>query len=190
MIEAIIFDCFGVLAGDGWLPFKHKYFAHNPEIFKQATDLNKQVDAGLMTFDDFIGGVAEMAQMSKPAAYEEIERNPVDVGLFDYIAVRLKPNYKIGMLSNAGADWLSQLFTSNQRSMFDATCLSFETGIIKPNSRAYEIIAERLGVPEASCVFIDDQERYCQGAEEVGMQAIHYKDLEQLKVDLEAILAK
>ena len=26
MIKAIIFDCFGVLAGDSWLPYKYELF--------------------------------------------------------------------------------------------------------------------------------------------------------------------
>ena len=38
-IKGIIFDCFGVLATDGWLPFKNKYFKEKPALFRKATEL-------------------------------------------------------------------------------------------------------------------------------------------------------
>jgi hypothetical protein len=46
MIRAIIFDCFGVLTTDAWLPFKNKYFAQNEVLMARASELNKQSDAG------------------------------------------------------------------------------------------------------------------------------------------------
>lgn len=190
MIKAVIFDCFGVLAGDGWLPFKRKYFAHDQDLFEQATDLNKQVDSGLISFDDFITGVADLSHISKEAAYEEIERNPVYEALFDYIETELKPVYKLGMLSNAGANFLPTLFSDKQIALFDAVALSFETGFIKPNEEAYQIICDRLDVEPEACVFLDDQERFVTAAREFGMQAIQFQDFEQARAELEQILAK
>ncbi|MGH7241728.1 MAG: HAD family hydrolase [Candidatus Saccharimonadales bacterium] len=188
MIQAVIFDCFGVLVNDGWLPFKRKYFGDNPELFEQATTINKQVNAGLISYDDFIQGVAELAGIPKQQAYKEIEDNPVDRELVQYIRAQLKPHYKIGLLSNAGGNWLEHLFAPEQLKLFDATALSFELGFIKPDPRAYQAITDRLGVSPEECVFIDDQERYCTGAREVGMQAIWYQDFEQARADLEKIL--
>ena len=37
--KAIIFDCFGVLAEDGWLPFKRKYIGDNLELMQTISDL-------------------------------------------------------------------------------------------------------------------------------------------------------
>src|SRR5690348_2888052 len=61
MIKAIVFDCFGVLTSDGWLPFKKKYFGHDSALTEEATSLNKQVDAGLISYDDFVPAVAKLA---------------------------------------------------------------------------------------------------------------------------------
>ncbi|HWT55675.1 MAG TPA: HAD-IA family hydrolase [Candidatus Microsaccharimonas sp.] len=190
MIRAVVFDCFGVLVNDGWLPFKRKYFGEKPELFEEATSINRQVDAGLIGYDDFIQGVAGLAGLPKEQAYKEIEDNPVDAELVDYIAAQLKPHYKIGLLSNAGGNWLDHLFTPEQLKVFDATALSFELGFIKPDPRAYQTIADRLGVSPEECVFIDDQERYCTGASDVGMRAIWYRSFEQAKSDLEKMLAQ
>jgi len=190
MIKAVIFDCFGVLTTDGWLPFKRKYFSHNPELKAKATDLNKQTDAGLASYKDFAHGVAELAHVPFAEAIKAIEHNVTDDELLEYLAAELKPRYKLGVLSNAGADWLDKLFSPAQIALFDAVALSYETGFVKPDPRAYQAIAERLGVEASECVFIDDQERYCTAAREQGMQAIVYTSLERFKQDLPPLLSK
>lgn len=43
---------------------------------------------------------------------------------------------------------------------------------------------EKLAIPAESCVFIYDQERNLAPARELGMNAILYRDLEQLTEDL------
>lgn len=176
MIKAVVFDCFGVLVNDGWLPFKQKYFGHDSALAQEATDSNKAVDAGLISYDDFITQVAELAGIEKHAAHTEIEQNPADTMLLDFIKNELKPSYKIGMLSNAGADWLRDLLSPDQLALFDATALSFELGMIKPEAGCYTTIADRLSVDPSECVFIDDQVRYCDGAVATGMRAIHFRD--------------
>jgi HAD superfamily hydrolase (TIGR01509 family) len=188
-IQAIVFDCFGVLTSDGWLPFKKKHFGGNKSLEEQATDLNKQVDSGLADYNDFLGKVAELAHIGREAARRAIESNVPDDELFDYIRAELKPYYKIGLLSNAGGNWLAELFKPEQVALFDAAALSYETGHVKPHEQAYATIAERLGVAVEECVLIDDQERYCTAAREVGMQAVWYRDFEQMKRDLEKILS-
>jgi HAD superfamily hydrolase (TIGR01509 family) len=190
MIKAIVFDCFGVLTTDGWLPFKRKYFSHDPKLLAEATDLNKQTDAGLASYEEFAHRIAELANVSYADVNKAIEGNVTDDELLEYIAAELKPHYKIGMLSNAGADWLERLFTDDQRNIFDAVALSYETGTIKPQPEAYQIIADRLAVTRAECIFVDDQERYCTAAREQGMQAVWYRNFEQFKQEIDALLAR
>ncbi len=85
VIRAVIFDCFGVLTTDGWLPFKKTHFSHDKALEQQATDLNKQVDAGLADYDEFVHGVAELAGISEPDARAAIEDNVAQAELFAYI---------------------------------------------------------------------------------------------------------
>jgi HAD superfamily hydrolase (TIGR01509 family) len=187
MIQAVIFDCFGVLTSDGWLPLKKKYFGHDPELLQQATDMNKQTDAGLISYHDFVEAIAQLANISVEEAYRQIENNIADNELFTYIKT-LKPQYKIGMLSNAAENWLHEMFSDEQVNLFDAVALSYETGFIKPQPESYEIIAHRLNVPIEACVLIDDQERYCIGARDTGMQAIVFQNTEQAISDISKIL--
>jgi FMN phosphatase YigB (HAD superfamily) len=188
MIRAVIFDCFGVLTSDGWLPFKRKHFGHDGDLHEAATELNKRVDAGLSDYGQFLRDVAELAQVPYDVAKQAIENNVADDELFGYIANELKPKYKLGLLSNAGDNWLSELFKPEQVGLFDAVSLSYQSGHIKPKPDAYRGIADQLGVLPQECVFIDDQERFCSGARDVGMQAILYQNLEQCKRDLAHVL--
>lgn len=189
MIRAIVFDCFGVLTSDGWLPFKRKHFSHDEALLRWATDLNKRVDAGLMSYDDFIMEMSRASTVPGDEVRKAIVGHAVNEELFSYIAKQLKPRYKIGLLSNVGEDWLDDLFGKEYVSIFDATALSYETGILKPSEQAYRIIAERLGVGLEECVFVDDQERNCTAAKDFGMQAaVIYSDFDQFKHDIETLL--
>ncbi len=188
MIRAIIFDCFGVLTTDAWLPFKQQHFGDNQSRLQQATDINKLADGGHITYDEFLSQIADLADMPTAEVRQRVANNVPNTDLFEY-AHQLKKKYKIGLLSNASADWLTELFTPKQVAVFDVTALSYETRTTKPMPQAYEIIADRLEVAVGECVFIDDQERFVTGAREAGMQAIWYKDNEQLKRELEVLLA-
>jgi HAD superfamily hydrolase (TIGR01509 family) len=188
MIQAIIFDCFGVLTTDAWLPFKAQHFGHDPELLAQASELNRQSDGGYITTESFLEQIGVMANMSSNGVYRAVSNNVPNTELFGYIK-QLKVDYRIGMLSNASDDWLSELFEPDQLQLFEVTALSYETGFTKPMPEAYTTIAERLAIPVEQCVFIDDQERFVTGAREAGMQAIWYKNNAQLNTELTQLLA-
>jgi putative hydrolase of the HAD superfamily len=171
------------------LPFKREHFGHDPELEAQATDLNKQVDAGLSDYDGYIENIAELAGISAQEVRAAIENNVANEELFRYIEQELRPHYKIGLLSNAGGNWLHELFSDDQAKLFDTVNLSCDTGFLKPDERAYYSIARELGFKTEDCVFIDDQERYCTAARDVGMQAILYQDFEQCRAELDKLLA-
>lgn len=52
------------------------------------------------------------------------------------------------------------------------------TNILKPDPRAYALITDGLALDAAECVFVDDQLRNINGAEAVGMQAVHFDVME------------
>lgn len=183
MTKAIIFDCFGVLVTDAWIPFKDKYFGDNSELYEEASDIAKRANRGLMSQDDFIREAAELAGVSVAEAVAFISRNVADEKLFEYMR-ELKQNYKLGFLSNIAGNYLSRMFTEEQLSLFDVIEMSYESGFIKPEPEAFTHMAKRLGVDVSEAVLVDDLERNVTGAKDAGMQAILYTDLEQLKRDL------
>ncbi len=161
MIQAIIFDCFGVLTSEGLLPFITTYFDKDPEKLAEAHSLVKQVVSGMLGYKELVIKLANLAGVSEQVAAQQIETNVPNEQLFQYIQTELKPRYKIGMLSNVGENRLDKFLTPQQLEMFDVIALSYEIGHIKPEPKAYQVAAGRLGVAPEDCLFIDDQEHYC-----------------------------
>lgn len=177
--KAVVFDCFGVLVTDGWRPFRTNHFLHSPELLERATTSNKLVDAGLKDYDEFLQEMAELANLTFDETRRQIESNVPNVPLLEYIRDEIKPHYKVGLLSNAGANWLSTLLEPWQLELFDEVVLSYQLGAIKPDKIMYQTIAAKLGVEPEESIFIDDQQIYCHGAECVGMRTVVYTNPEQ-----------
>lgn len=187
MAKAIIFDCFGVLATEAWLPFKAKYFGHDPALLERATNLGWQADRGVITYRDFIESIAELSGLTFAGTVDAIARNTPNEQLFRYIS-ELKNDYKLGILSNVAGNYLVEIFTPEQLALFDIITLSYETGFIKPEREAFTLAAEQLGVTVAECVFVDDQERNVKGAKAAGMRAIRYDDVKSFRQQLPGLL--
>lgn len=66
------------------------------------------------------------------------------------------------------------------------TFVSCETGLRKPDPAAYLGAAAALGVPPASCLFIDDREDNCAAARAVGMDTIRFRSAGALREALAA----
>lgn len=190
MIKAIIFDCFGVLAEDGWTPFKRKYIGANQELARDVADLGKANDAGMLGFEEMIAGVSALIGVNPQILRDAVNKKVPNEELFMFIEQELKSRYKIGLLSNASYDVVHELFTPEQTSQFDAAVISYDTGLTKPDVRMFERIASNLAVEPEECLFIDDVERYCVAAEEAGMQSLWYQDLEQAITALREVMAQ
>jgi putative hydrolase of the HAD superfamily len=63
---------------------------------------------------------------------------------------------------------------------FDHLILSFEVGYAKPSAGFFRRCAEAAGVPESSCLFIDDAPSNVAGALAAGLTGILYRDPGQL----------
>jgi HAD superfamily hydrolase (TIGR01509 family) len=187
MPKAIIFDCFGVLATEAWTPFKAKYFAHDPELFKRVSDISRQADKGLMSRDAAVQETSKLAGISPAEFRQAIGSNVPDEDLFAYLH-ELKLNYKLGLLSNISDNYLHHIFTPEHLDLFDVIALSFESGFIKPQMQAFKLMAERLGVKPEESVMVDDQESNVAGAREAGMEAILYENATQLRRELDKLL--
>ena len=72
--------------------------------------------------------------------------------------------------------------------LFDATVISGEVGLHKPEPEIFRLGAERLGVAPEECVFVDDLRENCDGAEAVGMTAILHRGAEGTIPELERLL--
>lgn len=190
MTKAIIFDCFGVLLGNAYKTHLMEVEQDDPERAKEIRAINHASDMGILSREEsaeYISGLFGM----EPEEFLE-EQNQVEIPnkqLLDYIA-ELKKEYKLAMLSNISSrERLSIRFQNGElESHFDTIVASGDEGYVKPQPEIYEIAATRLGVAPSECVMIDDIAEFCEGARQVGMQAIQYKTNQQIMSDLNTLL--
>ncbi len=189
MIKAIIFDCFGVVYIDNFAEV-YEFFGGNlakDKEFLEETFFNASkgnIDSGLGVICKHLGiKVDHWRQKQKVVMGFNTE-------LLDYIK-EIRPLYKVGMLSNIGKKGLSySMDYSVLEEYFDDIVESAKIGFAKPEARAYEIVADRLGVRLDECLFIDDRQPYITGAIHVGMKTILYTDFKSFRNNLEKILNK
>lgn len=189
MIKAIIFDCFGVLVEGSLEPFYYRYFNSDYHLIEQAKVLDNRANIGSITYKEFVEQMASLAGIPIQEARDFLDNNPPNLGLLDFIKNDLKSRYKVGFLSNAAENWLDELFSPDQIKLFDDIVLSCDVGLVKPDPKIFELAATRLGIKTDECIFVDDLERYCDGARAAGMQAFLYNDFVTLKNDLGLISA-
>ncbi len=72
--------------------------------------------------------------------------------------------------------------------IFDIVVDSAFVGYRKPDPEIYEVTLERLGVPAAAALLIDDLEINCDGARALGLRAVWFQSTEQAIADIEAAL--
>ncbi|HWD64969.1 MAG TPA: HAD family phosphatase [Solirubrobacteraceae bacterium] len=92
----------------------------------------------------------------------------------------LRPRYRTGIISNSfvGAREREQAAYGFE-DMCDVVVYSHEEGHMKPDARIYHLACERLEVPPAESLFLDDVPAYVEGAEEVGMRAVRFMNTTQ-----------
>jgi len=62
--------------------------------------------------------------------------------------------------------------------------VSCDTGVRKPDRRAFSGAAERLGLEPGACLFIDDREENCAAARAIGMPAVRFNGAADLELEL------
>jgi putative hydrolase of the HAD superfamily len=67
---------------------------------------------------------------------------------------------------------------------FDVLVWSYQLGIIKPNPAIYHYTLGKLGTQPEETLFIDDKRPNVEAARALGIQAIEYSSVEQLREEL------
>ncbi len=109
-----------------------------------------------------------------------------DPAMLGAVAAARAAGVKTGLISNSwGLGIYDRLDSAD---LFDATVISGEVGMHKPQPEIYLLACERLGVEPAHAVFVDDLRENCAGAEEVGMTAVLHRESAETIPRLEQLL--
>jgi putative hydrolase of the HAD superfamily len=69
---------------------------------------------------------------------------------------------------------------------FNQLTWSCELGIAKPDPAIYHLTCDKLGVAPAEALFLDDKIENVRAAEQLGLQALQFRSIQQLHTDLAA----
>jgi epoxide hydrolase-like predicted phosphatase len=198
-LTGLLVDYGGVLTTNVWDSFRDfcraegidreevkRAFRDRPE----AMALLRRLEAGELTEDEF-------APLFGPIIGVPAERTE---GLVDRLFAGMQPEESmIEALRRARAAGLKTGLISNSwgrgrydrdsfAELFDGVVISGEVGLYKPQPEIFRLGAERVGLPPAECVFVDDLRENCEGAERVGMTAVLHRGPDASLERLEELL--
>lgn len=96
-----------------------------------------------------------------------------DTELLAFIGT-LKPNYKLGILSDATSGARERVQAWINDDLFDVILFSYEAGMRKPNPEIYVQVLGMLGATAVNTLFIDDRPHNVQAAHDLGMHNFQY----------------
>ena len=150
--------------------------------------------SGRCTYDEWCARFQASTGMSQAdfdaymAAFWDIYMGNPNEELIAYFRA-LRPRYRTAILSNS---FVGAREHEEERygftSMVELAIYSHEEGIHKPDPRIFAIAAERLGVPPAEIVFLDDLPANVDAARACGLQAVLFTSTPQAIADIEALL--
>jgi HAD superfamily hydrolase (TIGR01509 family) len=101
------------------------------------------------------------------------------------LLIALKKKYKLAILTNEGREWVQYKIDSLKLNEYFIKIIeSNQLGLLKPDVNFYLRTLETIGARPEECLFIDDQEKNCIGAEKARITSIVFKNVSQLKKDL------
>jgi len=197
MIKAIGFDYGGVVEIKEGNLFQEiaKYLNINLEDWNQVYfSLNHLHNIGkgggdetvFLTAKEF-GATEEQIAHIKDLILDIRKTKKINSELLEMIGVLKSKGYKIGLLSNNGANLNQRIKDQNLADFFDTVVISSETGYQKPQPEIFKILADKLGVGVNEMVFIDDTQKSLEGAESIGYIPILFENNSKLKEDLSVL---
>ncbi len=161
-----------------------KYFMN---YYKNNYEIHRKFGRGEISGDEFVNKMLNVLDHKVDAetfceAYSKIFT--VNKEVVDLLP-KLKEKYTLVLLSNTDPvhrkyGWQDYEFIN----YFDKLILSYEIGSVKPEEKIYKAAEEFTQKPPAEHLFIDDIKEYAEAAKNLGWDAIHFTDYENLYDEL------
>jgi putative hydrolase of the HAD superfamily len=117
----------------------------------------------------------------------EIWANP-NPYMLDWLSALYSAGFKTALLSNMPLDLMAYVRENFQwMENFTFKTFSAEVKLIKPDPAIYEHTLRGLGVSADEALFVDDRETNIQAARMLGIHAIQFRSMAQLKDDLKTL---
>ena len=198
-IKAVILD-YGLVLASGPKPDEFgrmaQMFRVSFESFYQLWEKSRDLyDCGDLSAEEYWQNLAEKTGTSIDAGQIAFLRkveveiwSHMDPDMLDWVRQLHLAGIKTGILSNMPLDLAAHVRTNCPwMENFDFKTLSAEIRLIKPDPAIYEYTLRGLGVAAAEALFIDDREINVRAARQLGIHAIQFNSVAQLRKELEAL---
>jgi putative hydrolase of the HAD superfamily len=198
IVKAVIFD-YGEVLCHPPTPAETaalaKFFGVGIDRFAALWERNRgPYDRGDLTAEAYWSLLAEdAAAQIGPSQLEEICRldmamwSTLNSTMVEWASQLASSGLKVGLLSNMHPDMARHCrneFAWLKR--FDFVTFSGEVSLIKPDPAIYEHTLRGLGVTPQEALFLDDREINIRAARSLGIAAIHFQSVTQLRTELQA----
>ncbi len=195
MIKWILFDLAGVVAEMYWgnketlqvnnksISTKELYALYEGEIYQNFMK-------GLVSERDVLINFLDKHKIS--LTFNELQtllrENHYFVNSMESLLAQLSKKNNLACLANEGREWVQyKIDKLDLKRFFKIIIESNQLKLLKPDVRFYKKALNILGAQPTECIFIDDKEMNCIGAEKIGIKSIVFKHSEQLKKELAAL---
>lgn len=167
-----IFDCFGVVISDVSTLFMNNH----PEIDQayMRKEVFRAVDTGKITNEEMFTLVSGKYNLDRSGiiaewhGYEQVLRGTVDV-----VQLLKAQGHCVALLSNAEQKYIDYLFDKfGIADLFDATFVSSNYGVAKPDSEFYRLCVESFQEKFGKIYFTDDNPNNLLGLEQFGITPV------------------
>jgi putative hydrolase of the HAD superfamily len=171
-------------------------FRLNQEEFTEAyTPSRNPYDQGVISTEDYWKEFAKRAgveidvAMAEQLALWDIEMwskvNPSMVAWLESLHIAGLRTAVLSNMTHSMKGYMLKAFDWLRH--FDCHVFSCDIKVIKPNAAIYHYCLECLGSKPEETLFVDDREANVEGARAVGIRAIRFHSVEQLRNDLQAM---
>ena len=198
MIKNVIFDIGNVLVR--FDPYKYVteygYDKETTEKVFKLVFLDKrwpELDRGTLLGEDYMKSLIETNPKYKKEITETFSNwyNMLEIKTesVEFLKELKEKGYKIYILSNFAGKEYERLEKENEFfKLADGKVISYSVKKIKPEREIYELLLDKYDLKAEECVFLDDLESNINGAKNVGIHGIVFKDLNSAKAEFESII--
>ena len=193
--HGLLVDYGGVLTTDIWQSFEVFCTSegldagHVKGLFRsdgEALALLRRLERGDVSDEDFERDFGAMLSVEPEGLIGRLFAGlGPDEKMIAAIEAARRAGIPTGLISNS---WGTGIYERAPMEIFDATVISGDVGLHKPQPEIYRLGAERIGVPITDCVFVDDLRENIAGAEAVGMTGILHRGAATTIPELERLL--
>jgi len=184
VLTSNVFDSFRAFCeGEGLSPDEvGARFRHDREVRQLLIDL----ETGDLEEGDFQTGFGAALGVPADGLIDRLFGGVhVEAQMISAVRRAREQGIRTGLISNS---WGTRRYDRTLLAeLFDGIVLSGEEGMRKPTPAIYALGAERIGVPAASCVFVDDLPFNLRPAAELGMATVHHIDTGGTIAELERL---